>query len=489
MYLKTLMLALAIFPSIVFSADIFLADRYFTEKQYTLAKKEYLIAAEVGNPHAYYQLANIHYKGLGIEQDPINALLYFSLAAEQKFHNSEKITNSIIDNISLESRDAVIDALKEYKLTHGIEQIINKYFPIIDSEKLAMKVTFDGEAILQTVFHPEEIDLEDFNADLGGEVFYDENGDEEGVDDSLSLLMSTPRTPFLIVDHDIYSDGSVRYSTEVQKFGLYKELLDEFRLFPNAKPEFNGKAVDFASRSYLGAAAYDKFTMLRENEKMYSSILKQFRRFKGGTTINDKFNLSMLMLNFPWIGQEENEAEELLLSLAEQGHSPAMYEYGFKLYREQRDIEQAIYWISEASKYGLVRAEYRLAKILQSSPWVLNDEAKALFWYQSAMEKGDLPAKIRATDILLTATDQSLRNMNLAIDYLAQLEESQSNNPEYFYLKALTYRTGPQRNIKLAIDNLRSAILKAQFDNWDVSEWQDLLNTITAGTIYVTDED
>ena len=110
----------------------------------------------------------------------------------------------------------------------------------------------------------------------------------------------------------------MRYTSEVQKFGFYKPLAEQFKLFPIATIEFEGAPANFASRTYLGAAAFDKFSLLEENERMYGQIMKQTRRFKNGKSISDRFNLAMLMLNFPWIEQGESEAEDLLLSLSKQ---------------------------------------------------------------------------------------------------------------------------------------------------------------------------
>lgn len=481
-----LTLTLVLFTPVIFSADIFLADRQFTEKKYTEAKHTYLASAELGNPHAYYQLANIFYNGLGTDKDPINALLYFYLAAEQKFHNSEELLEKILDAMPHENREAVLVILEQYKDTHGEQRKIDKYFPKLDEGKLHNKFSFDGEETLKTIYHIEDVDLEDFMPGFG-DYELEVNDDEEFGDDSIGLMMSTPTTPFLIIDHDIYQDGSIRNTKEVQKFGLYKPLAEQFKLFPLAIPEFNGEPADFASRTYLGAAAFNKFSLLKENENMYQRIISQTRKFKKGTSISDRFNLAMLLLNFPWIEQDKDEAEALLLSLSKQGHSPAMFEYGFKLYREQREIKQAIYWISEASKYGLIRAQYRLAKILASSPWVINDDEKALFWFVSAMEKGDVASRINAIKILFSSNDESLLDYNLAVKYLEPLAELAPNDPQYYYLNALKYKSGEHRNIKLAVENLKKAIQRGQMANWDVSEWQNLLTRITTGTVFVTD--
>ena len=486
MHVKSLIFSLVFLPFSASAVDIFAADKDYTQGNYEQAKQQYLAAAEVGNPHAYYQLGNMYFKGLGGEQDVINALLYFYLAAEQKFHNSEALITKILDSIPADNRTVVMTLLEEHKKTHGKQQIIAKYFPILNENNLQTKITFDGEPSLKTVYLPDDVDLQDFLPETDLNTL-DIDDSEAFSDNPLIMPMSTPRSPFLIIDHDVDKDGSIRHSTEVQKFGFYQRLEEQFTLFPIAKPEFDGAAVDFASRTFLGAAAYNKFTLVEENPTIYQQIVKQTRKFKRGESISDKFNLAMLMLNFPWLEQGENEAEDILLDVSKKGHAPAMYEYGFKLFREQRDIEQAIHWIAEASKYGLIRAEYRLARLLQSSPWVINDERKALYWYESAMNKGNTKARIRAADILFTSKDESILNYELAVEYLSELEALGVNDPEYYYLQALKYKSGKHRDIKLAVENIERAILQGQLTNWDVSDWQALLREITTGSIFVTD--
>lgn len=488
MYKSSLLFLLFFLPTFAKGTDIFLADKYFTEQKYALAKKEYLASAKVGNPHAYYQLGNMYHKGLGGEKDAVNAMLYFYLAAEQKFHNSEQIITNILESLPKENQHSILQVLEDYKKSHGIENIITQYFPVLETGDPIETIKFNGEATRKTVYHPQDIELDDYQPNtFGGDLSFDASSDEAFSDDSIELVRSTPRTPFLIIDHDIASDGSIRYTSEVQKFGHYQPLIEQFILFPIEVPMHGEQAVDFASRTYLGAAAFNKFALIRENEKMYEQVVRQTRKFRKGGTVNDQFNLAMLMLNFPWIEQENTEAEQILLRLSETGHSPAMYEYGFKLYREQRDLAQAIHWLSEASKYGLVRAEYRLAKILQTSPWVIKDEKKALFWFESAMSKGDIESHIAAVDILFNSKNKEVANYDKAVKYLLALTETANNDPRYNYLLALKYRTGANRNIKLAVENLETAILRGQMKNWDVSSWQDLLTRITTGNIFVTD--
>ena len=159
---KLLFLTLVILvPTTVKSANIFVSDRQFTEKNYGQAMQGYKLAAKVGNPHAYYQLGNMYYQGLGTEQDIVNALINFSLAGEQDFHNAQEVMDKLLNALSPESKKEVTNLLTEHLASHGQESINKKYFPVINYENLATKFTFDGSVELQTVFYPEDIDMDE----------------------------------------------------------------------------------------------------------------------------------------------------------------------------------------------------------------------------------------------------------------------------------------------------------------------------------------
>ncbi|WP_448248765.1 tetratricopeptide repeat protein [Thalassotalea agariperforans] len=481
--IKLITLAGIVLPLTAMSADILKTDRLFTEKNYEQAKQGYLEAASLGNPHAYYQLATIYLKGLGVEKDTLNALIYFSLAAEYKFHDAEQIINKMLSNVSPEEKQTLTNILSKFNESNGKQTVMAKYFPIINEKNLAYKVTFEGEPALETKYHSDEYSD---NYEESYSTSFSEDGEEEY--DDLALLMSTPKQPFIILDHDVAPDGSIRNIADVQIIGFTKSLIDEFKLFPTLKPDFNKRPVDFVNRVYLGAAGYSKFTLLEEDKKLYERIRRAAIKLKASESLNDKYQYAMALQNFPWLNQEDGEIESLLLALSKIGHPAAMYEYGFKLYREQKNIPEAIHWISEASKYGLARAEYRLANILLSSPWVENDEKKALFWFESAMEKNHDAATIKAIDLKLTANDKSLHDLEGAINYLSQIETSQANNPEYYYLLALSHKDRKNRDYTQVIQNLERAISMGQRANWDVSEWQDLLITLTTGRVFISDD-
>ena len=479
--MQWLLLTAAMYTSTLMAADILKTDSYFTAKQYDLAKTGYMEAAKLGNPHAYYQLARMYTKGLGVEQDVINALIYYSLAAEYDYFDAQKVIDNTLAKLPAESKATFIKVMNDYKSKLGKQAIDTKYFPVIQQDSLSTKITFDGREKLKHSFYSEDF-MEDSMANLNN-LAIEEGGNED------ATYMSTPKEPYLILDIDIAADGSIRNYFEVQNIGgPGSRLINEFILFPQPKPSINNQHTNFVHRVFLGAAVYSKSILLDKNEPMYAQILRTSKRLKKGTKLNERYQYAMALLNFPWLTSSPQEAEQKLLTLAKLGHPSAMYEYGMILYRQQRNIPEAIYWISQSSKYGLIRAEFRLGKILNSSPWVKQDQKKALFWFSSAMSKGDINAAIRAIDIKLTAKNKSLHNIESAVQDLKMIEHTHANNPEYYYLLALSYRDREARDFSQFVSNMRTAIRRGNSANWDTREWQSLLDKSTIGTVYITDE-
>lgn len=475
--------------SLCHSVDIFKTDAHFTSKNYKLAYQGYVDATERGNPHAHYQLAQMYFKGLGVEKDLLNAILHYAYAAEYDFHNSQNVLNSILASLPAESQEKVSKVISQFITTQGKATIDAKYFPKVLEQYLSQQLTFGEGEELQTKFYADDYDIEDYLISETSSADFD---DEESTGDELLAIITPPKPPFLIVDHDIHTDGSVRHYREVQKLGGNfdgaRDLLEGLTLFPLAPPSLDGQPVEFASRAYMGAAVHDKFTLVNDYEEIYRGVIMRVKKLKAENTLNARYEYASAMVNFPWLEENEGDAERIYLELANLGHSPAMFEYGLLLYRQQKDLDEAIRWIGEAAKYGLIRAEYRIGKILQSSPWVEQDEQKALYWFKSAAKKGVNMAKIRATDIMLTSSDPNLIDLPTAKSYLSELESSESQNPEYFYLLARSLMLEQKKDFKTIFEHLRKAISLGQLTNWDVGEWEDLLNTMMQGNITISSE-
>lgn len=492
----------SLFSVSALATDIFKADRLFERQEYIQARTAYLAAAEIGSPHAYYQLGTIYLRGLDTQQDAMKALIWFSLAAEYQFSDAENVVKEVLALLTEEQRNHFTQIIAEFKAQFGKEQINQKYFPIINTANLVDKITFGGEGKLENAYQDPDLLLGSFDDDS----FYEEDfssfdfqndfDDDTGFDtaNNFESALARPapvdlrrRPPFLILDYDVGSDGSIRNIAQVQTIGYANRTIEVFERNPHPQPTFKGKRVDFVNRTYLGTAIYSKFQMRDEYQRLYLKIKRLAKKLKVSSEREDQYQYAMALTSFQWLDQEEGEAEKILQNLAQTGHPSAQYEYGLMLYREQKDIPTAIHWISEASKYGLARAEYLLGRLLHVSPWVVTDEKKALFWYESAKNKGHGAATLKSAELKLLATDITLHDLEGAIENLQSLHEEQSDNPEYNFLLAISHKNRENRNFRDVVKYMERAIDLGDGLNWDVSYWESLLDAWTTGSVYIVD--
>ncbi|AWB65053.1 sel1 repeat family protein [Saccharobesus litoralis] len=482
-------------------ANIFKGDELFTKQNYKAAFKEYAKSANIGSPHAYYQMGTMYHKGLGVGQDSISALIWFSLAAEYQFNDSEQILKKMINALPTDQRAFFEQLVFSFQEKFGKQKIQQKYYPELITTNLATKVTFGGDGTLESQYQTADelfgaIDSgfsDSFEVEPVSFGFEDEEGaisesydDPSQSKDPLQDFFNRPY--FLIVDYDVAPDGSVRNMTPIQTIGYPRRALENLETQTFPQPTFNGKRVNFVNRTYMGMATYSKFQMSDENERLYDRVRRLAKKLKASQALDDKYQYAMALLNFTWLKQEEGEALSLLEEAAKAGHPKAQFEYGLKLYREQTNPAEAIHWIAKASQYGLVQAEYRLARILQDSPWVVADEKKALFWYEMAANKQHEPAILKSIELKLLANDKSLHNQKQAVEMLSQLADKKHNHPTFNYLVAVSHLGGEYRDFTKVVKHMRKAIDLGEDLNWDVSAWEEQLASWTTGTVYISEE-
>ncbi|MDO7085543.1 SEL1-like repeat protein [Pseudocolwellia sp. AS88] len=475
---------------VAIASNVFNANNLYSQLNFEQARIAYLEATKVGSPHAYYQLGTIYYKGQGIKPDFLSSLIWFSLAAEYQYNDSENIVAQLMESIDPEQRPEVQKLVDNFKAKHGKKIITQKYLPEIITPELHNKIKFIS-------YEEEQSIVESFNDFDGSQLdddvllaLLDENNTEITADDLPTVKNPRNLPYFSVVDYDIAADGSIRNVTELHSIGRQANIDTAiYNLSMNniKPPIFNNKPTGFMKRGYLGVAKYSRATMRNKHKDLYNSIKRITKKLAQSKSANDRYKHTMALLYFTWAPQKKGMAIKMLKTLAEEGHVNAQYEYGLYLYREQLNLKEAIKWLSLASQFGLSKAEYRLAKILQDSPWVVNDERKSLFWYESAAQQNHPTATLKAAELRLLAKDKSLHDQEAAVNYLKSIESIQSDNPEYNYLVAISHLKGEYRDFKKVVNHLRLAIARGKKLNWDVSLWEEQLDRWTTGNVYIKD--
>lgn len=457
-------------------------DKYFSNQQYKKALEAYMQAAEQDQAKAFYQLGVMHYKGLGTSEQSFNALIWFSMAAEKGYDNASEIVDNLIASAAPEEKERIAELIKSSQLSFSKQLSYRQYQPKVKSKALDKKIMFDDLANLNDVEFATDLGIDEsgtYGLVQDGGDFYEELSDFDGGAVAGDFIVDTPY--FLIVDYDIAPDGSIRNAVPVKHSGEIDSALFTLSLNTLPKPHLENDGVFFINRSYLGMARYNKYRMRKEYPIVFRNLRNSIQRLKDSERPKEQYAYAMALQNFPWLSGEESDIDKYLLMAASNGFRAAQYEYGLNLYRQQRQIEDAIYWLSEAAKQEHPEAMYRIGRILTDSPWVEVNEKNALFWFNSAADKGHIVAKQKAALLKLLANDESLIDVDGARAYLADIEERQGDNPEYLYLQAMAHLKMQPRQLDKTVSYLRQAIKSGNGLNWDVSDWLKELNSWTTG--------
>jgi len=491
--IKTLIILLVFVNYSVLANNIKQADNYFEQKKYSLALNEYLSVSDTKEPKVYYQLGVMHYKGLGVEADSFKALVWFSLAAEKNYDNSVEIVNNLIANVDPEEKPQINALIKTSQLLYTQQAVFRKYQPQLNKTNLKQRIKFDDYENISDV----EINTNEGTEDALSMFMATQSGGSsvEGFEGFTSYdtfasenEFSNTEPCFLIADYDIAPDGSIRNIAQVKTRGSVKSAEYDLSMNNLPKPTFNDQSVSFINRTYLGIANYNRFRMRKDYYSLYKAMRSLTDQLSESDSAKDQYSYGMALMHFPWLSQESGDVNELLKGAAESGYALAKYEYGLKLYREQKDLKQAVYWLFEAAKNNLSQAQYRLARIFLDSPWVIHDENKALFWLEQAASKGHLTSKLKSAEIKLLSTDEGLQDVKGAVAYLTEIDELQNQNPEYQYLQAMAAAKKVNRELSVAVKHIRKAIKLGKSLNWDVTSWQAQLKSWTSGgRVFVQD--
>ncbi|WNC71775.1 hypothetical protein RGQ13_16890 [Thalassotalea psychrophila] len=468
-----------------FAGNIEQADIYFQQQQYKLALGEYITLADGGNARAFYQLGAIYYNGFGVDQSETKALVWFALAAEHDFENSVEIVNDLLSGVPATDKEKLLAIIAQFKKAYGKQGIQDKYFPQINEANLSEKIVYsNGKQLDAFYITTDEGFIEDDDSEV---AFDDEIYDSEGFSETetfkkSSVLENFKNRPYmLVVDYDIAPDGSRRNFNPVQVIGNPNKGILDLSYSNSLKPTFKGKSVNFVHRSYLGVANYGSSEIRRELSFLYSRVTRYVRKLADSEIPEEQYQHAAALMYFTWLKREEGQVEALLKSSSNGGYIPAQFEYGLLLYREQKDIKLAVELISKAAQQGFTQAQYRLGRLILDSPWIMNDEKRALFWLELAAEEAHVGAALKASEVKLLSKNKQLLDVSGAIELLDKLTEEEAENPEYLYLQALAHNNMRPRKLSVAVTYIREAIELGDDRGWDISLWENTLKGWTSG--------
>ena len=474
-----------------FASTLKQADNYFEKQKYDLALNEYLRAAATDEGKAFYQLGVMHYKGFGVEKDPVKALVWFSLAANFNYGDAKDVVENLFKHAN-ETDKAILNQqvnIVKNKLKKNVLYL--DYMPEINVLTLNLKVRFGDDDELdpaELLKESESFGISMFGVDLNASASISSSGSESGglagTDQNAGILnVESASSYYLIAEYDIAPDGSIRNVIAKDSTGNQESdhALYDLRRSNIENPTLLEKQTHFAGISYRGIASFNKYRMKHRYAYLYKTVRRQRTALQESDDFVDKYKYAMLLQTFPWLANNKAQAMAALKEAAEYGYPLAEYQYGLKLYQQQTDPKQAVFWIGQAAKDGVKQAQYRLGDLLKNSPWVIQDEKKAIFWFDEAARQGHIIAKQKAAAIKILTDDKQLKDIAGGALNLAAIHQQQNADPQYQYLQAMANAKMENRQLAKAVKHLRRAISYGKSLNWDVTAWRAQLKDWTSG--------
>jgi len=478
----------------IFANNIEQADSHYKKQQYELALNEYLRAAAVDEPKAFYQLGVMHYKGLGVEKDSVKALVWFSLAANFNYDNAKEVVENLFKHANKEDKNMLNQQVSNVKSKLKKNALYLDYMPDLNKINLNSKIRFGDEDELdpaELLKESETFGISMFGVDVNSSSSISSSGPDGGLgggsagsDINAGILdVDVAQSFYLIAEYDIAPDGSIRNVIAKESSGNEEanHALYDLRRSTIENPTLLEKQAYFAGMSYRGIASFNKHRMKHRYAYLYKTVRKQRTALQESEDSVDSYKYAMLLQTFPWLASNKAQAMAALKKAAEKGFPLAEYQYGLKLYQQQTDPQQAIHWIGQSAKNGVKQAQYRLGDLLKNSPWIIQDEKKAIFWFEEAARQGHIIAKQKVAEIKILTTDEQLKDITGGAFDLAEIEQHQNKDPQYQYLQAMAQSQMENRNLPKAVKHIRRAISYGKSLNWDVTAWQEQLKNWTSG--------
>jgi len=466
------------------------ADSYYEKQQYELAINAYLKAAAVNEGKAFYQLGVMNYKGFGIEKDPVKALVWFSLAANYNYGDAKVVVENLFKHANETDKAKLSKQVSIVKGKLKKNALYLDYLPDINVLALNSKVRFGDDDELdpaELLKESESVGIDMFGVNINGSPSTssdDSGGGFGGSDVNAGILdVDVAQSYYLVAEYDIAPDGSIRNVIAKQSSGNEEanHALYDLRRSNIENPTLLAEQAHFAGISYRGIASFNMYRMKNRYAYLYKTVRKQRTALQESDDPVDHYKYAMLLQTFPWLASNKAQAMAALKQAAEKGFPLAEYQYGLKLYQQQSDPKQAIHWISQAAKSGVNQAQYRLGTLLKHSPWIIEDEKKAMFWFEEAATQGHITAKQKVAEIKILTNDEQLKDIAGGVSNLAAIEKEQKEDPQYQYLQAMAHAKMENRQLSKAVKHIRRAISYGKSLNWDVTVWQAQLKDWTSG--------
>jgi TPR repeat protein len=444
-----LVLAAALSTAAPARADLYSAAKEYQQGHYSVAFKEFLSLAKLGQPLAQLNIAEMYDAGQGTAQSDIHAYAWASLAEANGEAGAKALAEQIRPTLAPGSERIAGWIAAPYTQAALRRNLLPIRAPAATASQRARAQA--GQC------RPAAVDRHDYPA--GARL----NGTEGDV----------------VIEFTVMSDGRARLPRVI--LGIPPDVFDRFaadtvlhsrfdRLAAGATPIHCAMFLRF--KDWVGSGGSQHWTNFVDRTQ---------RQAKSGQPM-DQLLYGMLLVGLPQLGKGAGAGLPWFLKAAQAGLPLAQFEVGSSLlygYGCEHDHAKAILWLRMAAAQNEPHAEIELALQALNAEENTQHLRTAKSWLESAAAQGSEDGKLYLAALLAASPATRVRDPTRALELLKGIFSDVRDDPTAYEIRAAA--RAAQGDFAHAVASERKAIREAKDLHWDLSPLEQRLASYRAG--------
>ncbi len=379
-------------------ADFSSAMVDYEAKKFPAAMEEFKRLASLGHKDSQFNLGVMHFRGEGLEINPVEAYAWLALSASDGDANRAHMRDVVAKRLDAKQKEQAFKRADELLVQMSDNALKAKLMPVLLSD-VDCKFNLKPKKMV-TPQYPTAMQQQG----LSGSVDVDYTVDKLGFVRDYSVIATT-------------NAGFTQESFEALKKWRYEPTY------------ISGQPVEVVVKQIR--MNYRMNGVIWDKKKIKEYIDSLRAKAETGTT-SDMYSFAYVTSLISELRVQRKESNEWFLKAAQAGLPRAQYEIGKSLFRGEGcevDTQKAIEWLTLAAQDNSPDAQYFLGVSLLGSDQFQQNKKQAIEWLNHAVAGKNPKAAMRLSWILSTDDDDAYRDAKKS---LALVTEVYENYPDKF---------------------------------------------------------
>lgn len=444
-----LILAAALSAAAPAWADLYSAAKQYQKGDYSVAFKEFLALAKLGQPLAQLNIAAMYHAGQGTAQSDIHAYAWARLAEANGEAGAKRLAGQIRPTLAPGSERIARSIAAPYTRAALRRSLLPMRAPAAAASRRARA--------LARRCHPAAVDRRDYPA--------------------RALLNGTEGD--VVIEFTVMPDGTARLPRVI--LGIPPGVFDRFAVHAILRSRFDRLPAG-TTPTHCAVFLRFKDRVGNGDSQLWTSFVDRTQRQAESGQPMDQLLYGMLLVGLPQLGKGAGAGLPWFLRAAQAGLPLAQFEVGSSLlygYGCEKDHAKASLWLRMAAAQNEPHAEVELALQAWSASADTPHLRAAKGWLESAAAQGNEDGELYLAALLAAAPAARVRDPTRALELLKKILGEVRDDPTSYEIRAAA--RAAQGDFAQAVASERKAIGDARDLHWDLTPLKQRLANYQSG--------